>query len=61
MFLDIQLVPPSDETGGQLGVTAIFTNVTQYWQLQKELRYTNRQLEAAYEELQRAPTRSWRR
>jgi two-component system, chemotaxis family, CheB/CheR fusion protein len=50
--LDVQVVPLSDESGGDLGVTVIFNDVTQYRQLQNELTYANRQLEIAYEELQ---------
>jgi two-component system, chemotaxis family, CheB/CheR fusion protein len=52
LSVDVQLVPLTDETGGDVGVTVIFNDVTQYRQLQKELQYTNRQLETAYEELQ---------
>ncbi|MBD3924957.1 PAS domain S-box protein [Nocardioides cavernae] len=52
LSLDIQVVPLSDETGVELGITVIFNDVTQYRQLQNELTYTNRQLEIAYEELQ---------
>jgi two-component system CheB/CheR fusion protein len=52
LSLDIQFVPLADDAGNSLGVTVIFTDVTHYRQLQKELQYTNRQLETAYEELQ---------
>ena len=52
LSLDIQVVPLSDETGAEVGLTVIFNDVTQYRQLQNELTYTNRQLEIAYEELQ---------
>jgi two-component system CheB/CheR fusion protein len=52
MSLDIQFVPLSDESGASIGITVIFNDVTQYRQLQRELQYTNRQLETAYEELQ---------
>lgn len=52
LSLDIQVVPLSDETGSDLGMTIIFNDVTQYRQLQNELTFTNRQLEIAYEELQ---------
>ena len=51
-YLDVQLVPLSDESGAELGVTIIFNDVTQSRQLQNELTYANRQLEIAYEELQ---------
>jgi two-component system, chemotaxis family, CheB/CheR fusion protein len=49
---DIQIIPLTDETGTDVGMTVIFNDVTQYRQLQKELTYANRQLEIAYEELQ---------
>jgi two-component system CheB/CheR fusion protein len=49
---DIQVVPLFDDAGGDVGLTVIFNDVTQYRQLQKELTYANRQLEIAYEELQ---------
>ncbi|GAB6983807.1 CheR family methyltransferase [Nocardioides pyridinolyticus] len=52
LSLDIQLVPLADDTGAEVGLTVIFTDVTQYRQLQNELTYANRQLEIAYEELQ---------
>jgi two-component system CheB/CheR fusion protein len=52
LSLDVQVVPLSDESGSDLGVTVIFNDVTQYRQLQNELTYANRQLEIAYEELQ---------
>lgn len=52
LSLDIQVVPLSDETGAEVGVTIILNDVTQYRQLQDELTYANRQLEIAYEELQ---------
>jgi two-component system CheB/CheR fusion protein len=52
LSLDIQVVPLSDETGVEVGVTVIFNDVTQYRRLQDELTYANRQLEIAYEELQ---------
>jgi two-component system, chemotaxis family, CheB/CheR fusion protein len=52
LFLDVQVVPLSDETGGALGVTVIFNDVTEPRELQNQLQLTNRQLETAYEELQ---------
>ncbi len=52
LSLDIQVVPLTDDTGSPLGVTVIFNDVTQYRQLQRELQFSNRQLETAYEELQ---------
>ena len=52
LSLDIQLVPLADDSGGEVGMTVIFNDVTQYRQLQNELTYANRQLEIAYEELQ---------
>ena len=50
--LDVQFVPLFDDTGSDLGTTIIFNDITQYRELQKELTYSNRQLEVAYEELQ---------
>ena len=52
LSLDVQVVSLHDEGGSPLGTTVIFNDVTQYRQLQRELEYTNRQLETAYEELQ---------
>jgi len=52
LSLDILVLPLSDETGAQLGVTITFNDVTQYRQLQHDLEFTNRELETAYEELQ---------
>jgi two-component system CheB/CheR fusion protein len=49
---DVQFVPLNDGTGNPVGTTVIFTDVTQYRQLQHELEHANRQLETAYEELQ---------
>jgi two-component system, chemotaxis family, CheB/CheR fusion protein len=51
-FLDIQFVPLADDVGHHIGMTIIFTDVTQARQLRQELEFTNRQLETAYEELQ---------
>jgi two-component system CheB/CheR fusion protein len=51
-FLDISILPLSDESGEVIGSTVIFNDVTQYRRLQKELEYSNGQLETAYEELQ---------
>jgi two-component system CheB/CheR fusion protein len=50
--LDVQVVPLLDDTGGVLGTTVIFHDVTQQRHLQAELEYANRRLETAYEELQ---------
>jgi len=52
LSFDVQVVPLSDDSGVDLGLTVIFNDVTQYRQLQKDLTYANRQLEVAYEELQ---------
>jgi two-component system, chemotaxis family, CheB/CheR fusion protein len=52
LTLDVQLVPLIDARSRLLGVTILFTDVTRYRQLQKELESANRQLETAYEELQ---------
>lgn len=50
--LDIEVLPLTDESGAELGLTVIFNDVTRYQRLQKELSSANRQLEIAYEELQ---------
>ncbi|MTD14643.1 PAS domain-containing protein [Nakamurella sp. YIM 132087] len=52
LTLDVQLVPMIDGRSRLLGVTVLFTDVTRFRQLQRELESTNRQLETAYEELQ---------
>jgi two-component system, chemotaxis family, CheB/CheR fusion protein len=49
---DVQVVPLYREDNALLGTTIIFDDVTQYTRLQRELEYSNRQLETAYEELQ---------
>jgi two-component system, chemotaxis family, CheB/CheR fusion protein len=49
---DVQVVPLYREDDSLLGTTVIFEDVTQYTRLQRELEYSNRQLETAYEELQ---------
>jgi len=49
---DVQIVPLYREDETLLGSTIIFEDVTQYTRLQRELEYSNRQLETAYEELQ---------
>lgn len=51
-FVDIQLVPLTDLSGGVLGVSITFTDVTRFRQLRVEVETANHQLEAAYEELQ---------
>lgn len=50
--LDIEVLPLTDESGAELGLTVIFNDVTRYRQLQDELSQVNRELEIAYEELQ---------
>jgi two-component system CheB/CheR fusion protein len=54
LTLDIQFVPLHDEFGSSLGATVIFNDVTHFRKLQRELEYSNRQLETAYEEIQSA-------
>ena len=49
---DVNVLPLADEGGGDLGLSVIFTDVSQYRQLQRDLQVANRQLETAYEELQ---------
>jgi two-component system CheB/CheR fusion protein len=52
IFVDVHLVPLVDNTGGYLGASISFTDVTRARQLRLEVEATNRQLEIAYEELQ---------
>jgi len=49
---DVRVVPLHREDDAFLGTTVIFEDVTQYTRLQRELEFSNRQLETAYEELQ---------
>ena len=49
---DVQVVPLHREDDTLLGTTVIFEDVSRYTRLQRELEYSNRQLETAYEELQ---------
>jgi two-component system, chemotaxis family, CheB/CheR fusion protein len=51
-WFDLQLNPLIDGSGGILGVSAAYTDVTAPKRLQSELEHTNMELEAAYEELQ---------
>ena len=51
--LDIQIIPLTQESTDELlGVKIIYTNVTRFKHLQKELVSANQELETAYEELQ---------
>jgi two-component system CheB/CheR fusion protein len=52
VYVDVNLVPLLDDTGGVLGVSISFTDVTRFRQLRVEVETANRQLELAYEELQ---------
>jgi two-component system, chemotaxis family, CheB/CheR fusion protein len=52
VYVDVHLVPLLDNTGGVLGVSISFTDVTRFRQLRVEVETANRQLELAYEELQ---------
>ncbi len=54
IFLDIQLVPLTDDRLRLVGVAISFTDVTRFRQLQAEVETTHRQLEQACEELQSA-------
>ena len=51
-WLDIQIVPLHDRDGTAVGTSIYFNDVTDFRQLQREVEYAHRQLEAAYEELQ---------
>ena len=52
VHLDVQVNPLVDGDAGLLGVTLIFHDVTAARQLRLDLEHANRELEAAYEELQ---------
>ena len=52
-YLDVDIMPlVRDSTNELLGVKIIFSNVTRFKQLQKELLNANQELETAYEEIQ---------
>lgn len=52
LYLDIQVIPLIDNGTDILGVSIIFTDVTRYNELQRELQSSTEELETAYEELQ---------
>ncbi len=49
---DVDVAPLAHDDGSLLGVSITFLDVTRYHRLQLDLEQTNRDLEAAYEELQ---------
>jgi two-component system, chemotaxis family, CheB/CheR fusion protein len=49
---DVQVLPLYREDESLLGTTIVFEDISRYTRLQRELEYSNRQLETAYEELQ---------
>ncbi|MBD2771838.1 CheR family methyltransferase [Iningainema tapete] len=52
-YLDVQIIPLLEESTDELlAVKIIFSDVTQFKQLQNELLHANQELETAYEELQ---------
>ncbi|WP_432922843.1 CheR family methyltransferase [Microbispora sp. CA-135349] len=51
-IFDVVVVPLTDRTGGLVGVTVNFHDVTRYRRLRDELEQANKELEHAYEELQ---------
>ncbi|MDX1993659.1 MAG: CheR family methyltransferase [bacterium] len=51
-YMDVHFVPLMDTSGGLIGVSIAFTDVTRYHQLQEEIEQSNQELETAYEELQ---------
>ncbi|MGI5156547.1 CheR family methyltransferase [Microbispora sp. CA-102843] len=51
-IFDVAVVPLMDRTGGLVGVTVNFHDVTRYRRLRDELEHANKELEHAYEELQ---------
>lgn len=52
IYFDIEVIPLIDTNAEFLGVTVVFTDVTRYNQLQRELNRSTQELETAYEELQ---------
>ena len=50
-MLDLLVVPLPDGSGGHLGASIAFTDVTQQHRLQEEVQRTTQELETAYEEL----------
>ncbi len=52
LTFDVQVVPLAGASGGIVGTTVIFNDVTRYRQMQTELEFANRQLESALRELQ---------
>jgi two-component system CheB/CheR fusion protein len=52
VYVDVQLIPLSDNNGEVIGASITFTDVTRFRQLRVEVETANRQLELAYEELQ---------
>jgi len=53
-FIDVQVVPVVVGSGGPLGVSLTFADVTRYHGVYGELERSKRELETAYEELQSA-------
>jgi two-component system CheB/CheR fusion protein len=51
-WLDVQVCVLSDASGGTIGTSVTFSDVTAVKRLQRELEQTNQELETAYEELQ---------
>ena len=51
-FLDVQVAPLTSATGGFMGVSITFTDVSRYRTLHEDLERARRDLESAYEELQ---------
>ncbi len=52
LHLEIQVIPLLDTNADAQGVSIIFTDVTRYHLLQRELQRSSQELETAYEELQ---------
>jgi two-component system CheB/CheR fusion protein len=51
-WLDVQVVPLTDTSGGFVGAAVSFSDVSSAKRLQRELEHANQELETAYEELQ---------
>ncbi len=54
IYLDVQVVPFSDNRGNLLGADISFSTMTDYYRLQDELEHSKHNLETAYDELQSA-------
>jgi two-component system CheB/CheR fusion protein len=51
-FIDVHVVPLASDSGAMLGTGITFVDVTDYHELEEQLRRSQREVESAYEELQ---------